>query len=74
MITLTTFKSISIRARIMGAMRRAKVRKRPQVILNRKGGGFLTVVRVPGNVFRCFQFITTKGIDVTETVYAGLKV
>lgn len=74
MITSTSFKSIAIRAKIMGAMRRAKVRRQKQVIFNRYGSAFLTVQRVPGSVIRCFRFISlADGTDVTETVYKGLR-
>ena len=71
MITSTTFKSLTMRCKIMGAMRRAMVRNTPQVIFNRKGSPFMSVERVPGQ--RCFRFLTNK-TDVTESVYAGLRV
>ena len=72
MITSTTFKSLNMRCKIMGAMRRAMIRKVPQIIYNRKGAPFMTVERVTVGQ-RCFRFLTNKA-DVTESVYKGLRV
>lgn len=73
MLSSTSFKNIIIRAKIKEAMHRCLAFKNPQSVRNNKGRLFLIVTRVPGNVLRCFRFLTITEIDVTETVYRGLK-
>lgn len=71
-INVTSFRAIQIRRKVLIGMRKAIYQKETQVIYNRKGVASFTIKRVEGNKGRIFQFIDSKGRDITESAYRGL--
>ena len=71
-LSTTSFKSNTVRCKIMGAMRNAISKGYSQYVTNSKGDNYLRITRT-NNTKRAFTMIDIAGNDVTELAYRGLR-